>query len=216
MKTTLSAIALHDLTEKLSMHNASFDHQFPYSTQLRQPVHTLYGGADRFSINAKQKFGEIALATLARFASDGKSLAEVLALTQADDSPAVNIEKIYQKVIHKLKHDALEDLRIDFEDGYGYRPDAEEDKDAKASARLLAAAFAQNTLPAFVGIRIKTLSKENMQRAIRTLDIFLSEYKNHQATLPLNFVVTLPKVNHCTQIATLVSILDKLGSRLFL
>ena len=62
--------------------------------------------------------------------------------------------------VDKLKREAVEDFRIDFEDGYGNRPDAEEDGHAVAAALEVAHGLEDGTLPPFIGIRIKTFSSE--------------------------------------------------------
>jgi hypothetical protein len=41
---------------------------------------------------------------------------------------------VYNKIIKKLKTEAVEDFRIDFEDGFGNRPDEEEDVTAITAA----------------------------------------------------------------------------------
>ena len=45
---------------------------------------------------------------------------------------------IYERVIEKLRREPVEDFRIDYEDGYGNRPDAEEDGHAAAAAAEVA------------------------------------------------------------------------------
>lgn len=211
---SLSEIDLDKLTIKLAQQNNRFEQLFSQSLQQRQPVHTLYGGADRFDINTSKKIGDIALSTLEQYADNGAKLASILNINADTEDKKVFVDKLYQKVTQKLKLEALEDLRIDFEDGYGYRPDEEEDQDAKISAAKLAEACQAGTTPPFIGIRIKTLSNECMGRAIRTLDIFLTSFKSVRNELPENFVITLPKVNHCEQISTLINILEKLESTL--
>ena len=59
----------------------------------------------------------------------------------------------------------VEDLRIDFEDGYGHRPDAEEDGHAVSAAEELARGLAQELLPPFIGIRVKSFTEELFDRA---------------------------------------------------
>ena len=44
-------------------------------------------------------------------------------------------EPVHDRVRAKLAREPVEDLRIDFEDGYGPRPDAEEDAAAARAAR---------------------------------------------------------------------------------
>ena len=40
---------------------------------------------------------------------------------------------LYARVVSKLEREPVEDFRLDFEDGYGNRPDAQEDEHAVAS-----------------------------------------------------------------------------------
>ena len=133
----------------------------------RQPVHVLYGGAHLFRAGVAQKIGRIALAAL-------------------DAAPLeLGDEKTVALVRAKLVREPVEDYRIDFEDGYGVRSDAEEDAAAGAAGRELA----QGDNPPFIGIRVKRLQYDG-DRAHRTLSLFLDA----AGTLPKGFVVTLPKV----------------------
>src|SRR6476646_10655817 len=100
---------------------------------------------------------------------------------------------VHARVGEKLRNEPVEDFRIDFEDGYGYHSDAEEDAHASEAAGQLARAMHDGTLPPFIGIRIKPLSTASRGRAIRTLDLFLSKLLTDTRALPPNFVVTLPK-----------------------
>ena len=97
----------------------------------------------------------------------------------------------------KLQREPVEDFRLDFEDGYGNRPDAEEDGHAESAAVEVAAGARRGTLPPFVGIRIKNLGDELRERALRTTHLFLERLlKDTGGRLPPNFVVTLPKITH--------------------
>ena len=110
-----------------------------------------------------------------------------------------------------LRHEAVEDFRIDFEDGYGNRPDEEEDGHAEAAAREVAKGMKEKTLPPFIGIRIKPLTEELRVRSLRTLDIFISTLCGETGNrLPENFVVTLPKVVMPEQVSALADIFDLL------
>jgi len=62
---------------------------------------------------------------------------------------------VYNRVLEKLKREPVEDFRIDFEDGYGNRPDAEEDGHAESAALEVARGMQEGSLPPFIGIRIK-------------------------------------------------------------
>ena len=109
----------------------------------------------------------------------------------------------------------LRDFRIDFEDGYGIRPDAEEDKDAVGAAKQAALAVANGSCPPFFGIRIKTFSDELSARALRTLDLFVSTLvKENDGKVPSGFVVTLPKIVNLEQVRVLTTALTTLEERL--
>ena len=97
---------------------------------------------------------------------------------------------VYNKIIAKLKTEPVEDFRIDFEDGFGNRPDEEEDNTAVIAAIELAKGMENKTISSFIGIRIKPFTEDLKYRGVRTLDIFLSTLLDQtQGQLPENFVV---------------------------
>ena len=111
---------------------------------------------------------------------------------------------VHTRVGEKLDREPIEDYRIDFEDGFGVRSDAEEDAAADNAAREVTVAVQAKLLPRMFGIRVKSFhSDSSKQRAQRTLHRFLS-----QATLPDNFVVTLPKITAPEQVSELVLALE--------
>lgn len=182
---------------------------YPGETGRRQPVHTVYGGAHLFKSDTTAKLGQLAVRSFETFAPDAKIFADVL------DLPTNLTETIYERVREKLAREAVEDFRIDFEDGYGTRSDAEEDGHVVAAAREVAKGMDGKTLSPFIGIRIKTFSEELHARAIRSLDLFLTTLV--EATggkLPEKFVVTLPKIVTPEQVVTLVDIFDEIEPKL--
>jgi len=183
--------------------------RYPGDSGARQPVHTVYGGAHLFSAETANKLGELALRSLDTYAPDAATFAEAINL---DGSLA---PKVYERVREKLRREPVEDFRIDFEDGYGNRPDEEEDNHAAAAAQQVAAGFASATLPPFIGIRIKPLTRELAPRSLRTLDVFLTELLDKtNGHLPSNFVVTLPKIQSKTDVEVLVDTFEVLEDRL--
>jgi citrate lyase beta subunit len=168
-------------------------------------VHTVYGGAHLFKSDTTKKLGDLALKSLAQYAPNAATFAEAIGI-----DPAV-AEIVYGRVQDKLRREAVEDFRIDFEDGYGIRGDAEEDGHAVQAAQECAKGLKNGTLSPFIGIRIKSLSGELASRALRTLDIFLT---NAGGALPPNFVVTLPKITAPAQVATLVAAFEALEPKL--
>jgi len=174
-----------------------------------QPVHVVYGGAHLFHSDTAQRLGAIALRTLQEYAPDAKTFGAVVGI---GDSFA---EMVYTRVMEKLGREPVEDFRLDFEDGYGNRPDAEEDGHAESSAIEVARGMAADHLPPHIGIRIKPLNAELHKRSIRTLDIFISTLAEKTSSkLPAGFVVTLPKVASAGQVEALVTIFEKLEASL--
>ncbi len=178
----------------------------------RQPVHTVYGGAQIFKADTARRLAGLAEKALLENAPAPRDLAEALGLeVPAGSEPIAYAATIHGRVLEKLRREAVEDFRIDFEDGYGNRPDAEEDGHAAQAATELAHGLAHKTLPPFVGIRIKSLSAELAKRSLRTLEIFVTTLlKQTKGRLPANFAVTLPKIKKAGEVAALVRALAAL------
>jgi hypothetical protein len=176
----------------------------------RQPVHTFYEGAHFFRVNAPREIGDAALAALSEFAPSAESLARAIGV-----SPSPLFEEIHGRVLRRLGEEPVEDYRIDFEDGYGVRPDDEEDACAAEVARGVAAAHRAGAFFTFHGIRIKSLESRTAPRALRTLDVFLSTLAAEaRGSLPPGFVVTLPKITSPDQPAALADALEGHENRL--
>ena len=205
IKTSLTSDAIRETLRRLQAANERFAVRFPGDAPERQPLHTVYGGAHLFKHDAMAKLGRVALRALDEYAPDAASLSRALAL------PPALTETIRTRVIAKLQREPVEDFRIDFEDGYGVRAWDEEDGHAEAAAREVAKGLAAGTLPPFLGIRIKSLTEEVRDRAVRTLDVFLSTLcAASGGALPPRFVVTLPKVAMPEHVTALVEILATL------
>jgi citrate lyase beta subunit len=168
----------------------------------RQPIHVVYGGAQLFKAETPARLGALALQLIRTYTPDASSFAECLGLP-----PGELANSVFERTVRKLEREPVEDFRIDFEDGYGYRSDAEEDGHAVSTARLLA-----RGAPPFVGIRIKPLTETLRARSARTLDLFLNALLESR-DLPNNFVVTLPKITVPGQVAELVELLDQAEAR---
>ena len=173
------------------------------SSADRQPVHTVYGGAQLFKPETPARLGAHALDLIRTYASDVDSFAQCLGLDRE------LAEAVLARVVTKLECEPVEDFRIDFEDGYGYRSEAEEDGHARSAARALAQAQKLPGFPPFIGIRIKPLTEISRVRARRTLELFFAEMSD----LPPNFAVTLPKITDPAQAAELTDLLDGLEAR---
>jgi citrate lyase beta subunit len=209
MAPTLAPAEVDKLTAPLRAANAAFVARYPGERPDRQPVHTVYGGAHLFRPDVAHRLGEQALKALQDNAPDVTTFAE------AFDMPAALAERVRPRVLRKLETEAVEDVRIDFEDGYGVRPDEEEDGHAVACAHAVAQGRTDGTLPPFVGIRIKSMIEETYRRAVRTLDLFLTELLAATGgKLPDGFVVMLPKLQSPDHAAALADVLDALEPKL--
>ena len=170
----------------------------------REPVHVVYGGAHLFRAGTCRKLGDLARRALAEYARDAEEFARVLGIS---DEFA---ETVHARVAAKLEREPIEDFRIDFEDGYGFRPDEEEDAAADSAASETTRAMAEGSLPAFFGIRIKPLNEECKRRSVRTLQIFVDRVLQLTGGhAPENFVVTLPKITTPGQVNELVRFLEQ-------
>jgi len=158
----------------------------------RQPVHTVYGGAHLFRADVALKLGSIALRTVEEYAPTPEDLAGILGL----DAPSPLVRIVHERITDKLRREPIEDFRIDFEDGYGFRTDEEEDRHALACADELARGMEEGALPPFIGFRVKSFRAETRRRSLRTLDGLLTRLAEQTGgRLPDNFLITLPKVD---------------------
>ncbi len=195
------------IIDPLRQANEQFARHYPGETGRRQPVHTVYGGAHLFKSDSAQRLGSLARRSLEQFAPDATTFAKAIDLI----GDAKLHTTIYQRVTEKLQREPVEDFRIDFEDGYGNRPDAEEDGHAASAAGEVAEGHKNRTLPPFIGIRIKPFNEELRARSFRTLDLFVSSLvERNNGQLPDNFVVTLPKITIPEQVTALVALLKQL------
>lgn len=231
MKTTLSEENLAGIFARLETEDAP-ERNF----QTRQPVHVVYGGANLFRSDTPAKFGRLAVKSIETYAPNFAEFANAMWLKGAetlplydeiisdlesrlhespenvkiDHFPAFFAHSVYRKTIEKLGREPVEDFRIDFEDGYGFRPDAEEDRDAIKSSDELADSYKNGTITPFCGFRIKSLAPETSRRAIRTLDLFLTNFlDNTGGSIPENFAVTLPKVTRREEVGILCELIDE-------
>ncbi len=236
MKLSITATEKESILNELGNANKAFQKIYPGDRADRQPVHTVYGGADLFTADSAEKMGQAAMKTLLHNAADFVEFAKAIELPGHESLPsdAAGIKNLikkmdaaseadrkkemawlsyttYNKVIEKLKTEALEDFRIDFEDGFGNRSWEEEDATAEQAAKEAAKGMKAGSLPPFIGIRIKPFTEDLKERGVRTLDIFLTTLSEEtNGKLPENFVVMLPKVSIPEQVSALVKLFEKI------
>ncbi|MFE7564687.1 DUF6986 family protein [Kitasatospora sp. NPDC057500] len=197
-----SAVARAAVDALLAPVDAELARRYPGDRGGRQPVHTVYVPAGAFAADTVRTWGRRALEAFDTHAGTPAELARALGVP--DDAL---LAEVHRRVRAKLEREPVEDLRIDFEDGYGRRSDAEEDADAVRAAGLVAAAVADGGAPPYVGIRVKCLEAAVRDRGIRTLELFLATLLAHGGP-PDGLVLTLPKVTYAEQVTALVRLLE--------
>ena len=175
-----------EIDHRLKDADAALARDYPGERPGRQPVHTVYVPADRVEPGLLASYGNQALMSIVEHG------AEFLDVLDGD-------EDLVGRVLAKLEREPIEDLRIDFEDGYGARSDDEEDETARKAGSALAQWIADGEAPPFHGIRFKSFEQPTRGRGLRTLALFLESLAG-DGGLPHGFVVTLPKVTSIDQV----------------
>jgi citrate lyase beta subunit len=179
--------------------DAFLEQAYPGEDGRRQPVHTVYVPADRYTPALPRQWGDAALALVE--AHGGMS--DLCAHLGMDGDLTTQVA---DRVTAKLISDPIEDLRLDFEDGYGDRGHQAEDGDAVRAATQLVEAVDAGTAPGFYGIRFKCFEAPTRRRGIRTLDLFLATLLERVEELPTGLVLTFPKVSTVSQVEAMVDV----------
>ena len=192
-----------ELDRRLEPADRELAASYPGERPVRQPVHTVYVAADQFTADLPRRWGTAASTALKDHGGSPADLASAL------DMDRTVVEKIYDRITGKLDREPVEDLRIDFEDGYGPRPDDDEDSDTLSAATALRQSLTAGSAPPFFGIRFKSLELPTRRRGVRTLNLFIGELAR-SGGLPDGFVVTLPKVTSVDQVQAMVFVCEEL------
>lgn len=187
----LASTVLARLDELLAATDAELAASYPGERPGRQPVHTVYVPADRYDADLVPAYGEAALRLIDEHTERFGAL--------------VGDAGLVERVRAKLGSEPVEDLRVDFEDGYVGRSDADEDADVVRAARALAESRRAGTAAPFGGIRIKCFEAATRTRSVRTLTAYLTTLLEHGVSIE-NWVVTLPKVTRVDQVDAMVEI----------
>ncbi|HEX6469284.1 MAG TPA: aldolase [Streptosporangiaceae bacterium] len=204
----LSVSSIDDLSARVRAISAEHAARRPGPEEGRQPVHTVYVPADRFAATTPADFGADALRLLDAHAPDPASFGEVFGL------PGELAARVRERTAAKLAREPVEDLRIDFEDGYGVRPDGEEDQHVARAVEAVALAYPMRALPHYWGLRVKSFADGGHERAMRTLDSFLTGLRDTLGRLPSGFTVTFPKVVAADHVAVFADFCERLESAL--
>ncbi|WP_446665695.1 DUF6986 family protein [Flexivirga sp. B27] len=195
------------LDSALADADAALATRYPGQPTGRFPVHTVYLPADRCSAADVQAFATTARELLAAYAPHPADLA------RATGEPVDEVAAVYDRLTDKLERDPIEDLRADFEDGYGVRADDTEDAhltDVLAGFRELAA---QDRLPTWHGVRFKSFEAPTRARGVHTLVDYLRGM-SQAGLLDGGNVLTLPKVTSVDQVVAMNTACEALEQEL--
>lgn len=199
--------AVESLVQELDRHLAEADSvlasRYPGDRVDRQPVHTVYVPADRFSASTVREWGQTSLRLLDAYAPDAATLARATGQGEGE------VAEVYDAVRAKLSTEPVEDLRVDFEDGYGRRPDEIEDGHLTDAIDALRAMGEDGTRPRWFGIRFKCFEAPTRARGVRTLAAFVEAFADRGA-LPDGFTLTFPKVTSVAQVEAMVTAAERL------
>jgi citrate lyase beta subunit len=197
--STLAEQLSDELDDRLGAADAALLAAYPGDTPDRQPVHTVYIPANLFSADVTESWGRRALEAIDAFP-------EIFIEIAGD-------EEMVARVRAKLVDEPVEDVRIDFEDGYGSPGAAAEDRDVDLAAAALAVMINGGGGPPWRGIRFKSLEAPTRRRGVRTLTLFLSRFLERGGTLD-GFVVTLPKITSVDQVRAMTELAGRLDAAL--
>lgn len=168
------------------------------------PVHTVYVPVPRFVPGLVRAWGDDGVRAVTDHPAQWSAI--LADLTEAS-------AQLHALTMAKLAREPIEDLRIDFEDGFrAHRGTAADDAEEDAQACRAAGVVAASTMPRSWGVRIRSLAGPTRRRGLRTLDLFLGELLRLEP-LPDGFVITLPKVTSLTQIQVFCDVLAVLEAR---
>ena len=165
--------------------------QYPGTRHETQPVHTVYVSAADATPETPAQWGSRATELAHRNASLFADL------DQTDAMP---------RVLAVLRSAPVEDLRLDFEDGYGIRTDDVEDHDARRAGATLLALREVVGGPTWFGIRIRGLTTTEFARSLRTLELVLEA----AGGVFDGFVFTIPKIRAAEQVRAAVMLCEEL------
>lgn len=170
--------------------DAALARDFPGDKIGGQPIHTVYIPASVASVDVPGEWGDSAL-------------------TSIDSNPdlfaSLDSSGVLQTVRETLARRPIQDLRIDFEDGYGWRSDEVEDRHARLAGKVLAALSSETSGPEWLGIRSKGLAPHERRRGFRTLELVL----DGAGGVPDGFVFTVPKLRAVEQVDAVVALCEE-------
>ena len=198
----LSAEFLDRIDHHLVATDALLEQAFPGDDGSRQPVHTVYVPANRYSRSLTSEWGGDAR----WIAGQHGGLERIGRLVGLSPDLAAEVAPLVET---KLRTEPIEDLRIDFEDGYTEPDETQEMFDASRVAGDLGFSVRDGQAPPFAGLRFKCLEAPTRRRGLRTLNDFVGVL-TIVGFFPEHLVLTLPKVSTVAQVEAMVEVCAEL------
>lgn len=208
---TLDQQTLELVDQQLAATDDMLLRRYPGDDGRRQAVHTVYTPADRYTPDLAQQWAEQAREAVRQQGSMVELVADIVG---EGSGISEYTHRLAELVDRKLMNEPVEDLRIDFEDGYGRRDDAQEDQHAIQAAENVATSLKDGIAPPFIGIRFKCMESDVRARGLRTLDLYLTTLVEKVGALPEGTVLTLPKVTSADQIKAMNDVVAALEAGL--
>ncbi len=176
---------------------------YPGPAARRQPVHTVYVPADVPELEGvAPAWGRQALDLVDAHGGLGR-LCRDLGLEEG------LVRQVAPRVARKLAQAPVEDLRVDFEDGYHHVDDESHDAHVVRAVRARRADEQAGVATDFWGIRFPCFEADTRARGLRTLDLLVGELVAGGG-LPDGLRLTFPKVSTAAQVEALVMALEAL------
>lgn len=200
------ASAIRDVDARLRPTLADDQHGPSVAGDDPLPVHTVYLPANDFRSSTARAWGEHAHRGVIETGG-------YLALAERLEVSDVIAEEVAAQTESRILTRPIEDLRIDFEDGYRATDDSTEDQDAIRAAHEAATELARSEGPASVGLRPKSLEVDTRERSLRTVTRFFCALAEANGGID-HAIVTLPKVTALDQVEAFVDFLAGLEQQL--
>jgi len=109
MKQSIPSQERIDILQRLSNANKNFQDSYPGERPDRQPIHTVYGGADLFKWDIVSKMRQVAVQTFEQYAPNFVVLAQVLQLPGYEHLPVVGEADNMQQTLASLSEEDRKD-----------------------------------------------------------------------------------------------------------
>ncbi len=202
---------LGGLLAPLHRAQAQFATTFPGDSPLRQPVHTVYGGAQLFKSDTAVKLGAAARRHAAEYFPDCRR-----ASPRSTASPRSWRSKVFTGGSPRSSSASRwRTCGSTSRTATATGPDAEEDAAGGDRPRPRSPrAWPKAPCRLSSGSASSRSPQELETRSIRTLDLFLTALADATGgKLPPNFVITLPKVTLREEVAAFVALLESSSGR---